>query len=87
MKEEEGLQWKIRAVRKCSRMFADVRRCSEKFLWMARAELWMLALLLLRLARQGKCRHNSFGLDLAGKAACCNERKSLDGPGSALADC
>lgn len=41
MKAMEGLQQRIRDVRGGSRMFGDIRRSSEKFLWTARAELWM----------------------------------------------
>lgn len=41
VKAVEGLQQKIRDVRGGSRMLGDVRRSSEKFLWMVRAELWM----------------------------------------------
>lgn len=36
----EGLHREFRDVRECSRMFGNVRRCSENVLWMARAKLW-----------------------------------------------
>ena len=62
-------------VRECSEMFGE---CSGMFCgWRALSCGW-LALLLLKLARLGRCRHNSFDLDPTGKTACCNSEKRRD---------
>ena len=62
-------------VRECSEMFGE---CSGMFCGRRAPSCGWLALLLLKLARLGMCRHNSFGFDPTGKAACCNSEKGKD---------
>jgi hypothetical protein len=81
MRKGEGLQKKVRDVREGLRMFGDVRRRfggwrAPSCGWLAPSCGW-LALPLLRLARQGKCRHNSFGFGPAGKAEDCNSEEGV----------
>ena len=81
MRRGEGLQKNVRDVREGSRMFGDVRRRfggwrAPSCGWLAPSCGW-LALPLLRPARQGKCRHNSFGFGPAGKAEDCNSEEGV----------